>query len=679
MNRIKIFLSSIVLIVFSISLINPSIFFQSLSSMRRERVLPVDSYLDFVENTTASRVDEEIRRNPAYIRIRGGHLNHSRNLILKAAEIALEDHNSGEPKRVLVIGAGSCLDIPIKELTQMFDEVYLLDIAYKTTAAIAEEGRYFDLVREDGEWQAVENYLSAEERSKIKFVLSDATGGAVFEIVGRLEELLQSEVITKDDVLGLLDGLTLSQLPFEGGYFDFISSSTVFSEFLNLVENYIMVRLDDRDASFYVNDINVGETLIRLNEDMGRFHVREAYRMLNDSGRLYLSAARFIGEVFTPIGNIDGKAGEFLPQSSFIRHLVREISMPEDLTTLVSDHFSIFPQEQPDLSSWLWPIDNDTAIGVQAVVLAKREYSIPLNGDEELSLTSGLIETIGNIYVYGNSFKDRAGHFITTIPDHLLNEGLYILNRRLDHLIRDELRNDEIDFGDSFVPHLYATSLTLINRRDLRNIFLGDDLGSINTVSLNGKITLTRLMRISNGTYLNNVDFKAAVYVGSGWVLEDVYAERSVFSASMTDEETILSNTSIVNSYIGFGADINASSIKNTIIPEGRVLRAEAIGLMGEEKALAEYLSLVHEELDIQRLLSGDIRVPGSDIDNLSHAGRITSLAAAFCLLLQQSEVYLVDNYIDSLPQEVESMVRDRMSIVSVFIDHSLYETINGP
>jgi len=650
---------------------------QVLLSLRRERVTAVDRYLEFVENTTANSTHREVKKNPSYIGTRGPHLNHSRNLIINAAEIALEEHSSDEPKRALIIGAGNCLDIPIKELVGLFDEVYLLDLAYKTTGAIARDGRYFELIEEDGSWRAVEEYLTEEERSRLKFVLSDAAGGAVFEIVDRVEEVLSLETVTREDVLDLFDGLTMSELPFRDGYFDFVSSSTVFSEMLNLVENYVMTELYEKDAYFYVNDREVGEALIRLNEEMGRFHLRESYRMLTDSGRFYLSAARFVADVFVPIQAQDGKAGEFLPEGRFIRHLVREISMPEDLNTLTSDYFFAPPQEQSELSSWLWPIDSDMAIGVQALTLAKRNQLLVVNNSKELELTSGLIETAGNIYIHDNPRLDARQHFMVSIPDHVMNEGLFILNRRLDHLIRDEFQGSEIYFGEDFIPHLYATSLVLINREDLRNIFLGDNLGSVDSVSLDGKITLTRLVRIANNVDLKNIDFKAAVYVGSGWTLEGIYAERSIFSESMIGEETILSNTRVVNSYVGFGADIDVDIIRDSIIPEGRFLRANVVGLMGEERALVEHLSSVHNGLDIQKLLNGDIRVVGSDIDSLFYAGRITSLASAFCLLLQQGESHLVENYMHSMPQEVEDIVRDKMSVISVFIDHSLYETIN--
>jgi len=651
---------------------------QSLLFLRRERVTAIGEYLDFVEDRTAALTHQTVLRDPNYIAIRGSHLNHSRNLIIAAADIALEEHDSNEPTRALIVGAGNCLDIPIKELVSRFDEVYLLDLAYRTTGAIARDGKYFELTSEDGNWKAVEEELSEEERRKIKFVLSDVAGGAIFEIVNRVEDILNSERVTEKDVLALFDSLTMSELPFKAGYFDFISSSTVLSELLNLVENYIMSQLYERDASFYVNDIEVGEALIRLNEEISRFHLRESHRMLADNGRFYLSAARFVAEVFAPIQFQSGKAGEFLPEGKFIRHLVREISMPEDLITLTSDYFSIFPDEQSDLSSWLWPIDSNMAIGVQALTLAKRDQLLDADSSEELKLTSRLIETAENIYIYNSPNKDAADHFMVSIPDHVMNEGLFILNRRLDHLIRDEFKGGEIYFGEDFIPHLYATSLILINRKDLRKIFFGNDLGNVNSVSLDGKITLTRLVRIANNVDLKNVDFKATVYVGNGWVLEDIYAERSIFSESITGEETVLSDTRVVGSYLGFGADISADIVKDTIIPEGRFLRADVSGLMGEERALAEYLSSVHDGLDIQELLNGNKRVPGSDIDNLYYTGRVTSLASAFCLLLQQGELYLVENYMHSIPQEVEDVVRDRMSIISVFIDHHLYEIING-
>ncbi len=648
------------------------------SILRRERSLFTESYLKFVEDRTAGWVHRELRRDSEYINIRGPHLNHSRDLILNAAQLSLREHDLNQPKRALIIGAGNCLDIPIKELVGMFDEIYLLDVAYKTTETIARDGRYLDLREEDGRWITKEEFLSPEERSKIKFVLSDATGGVAFEIAARVEALIENEVVTKDDVLKLFEDLTANQLPFNDGYFNFISSSTVLSALLNLIENYVITVLGTKDAYFHINDIEVGEALLRLNEEISRFQLRESYRMLADSGRLYLSASRFVAEVFTPLGAQDGRAGEFLPEGRFIRHLVREISMPEDIISLTSNYFSIFTEEQPELNLWLWSIDGDMAIGVQALTLAKRAENFDLNNDQDVELTSVLVETADNIYFYDNPNKDAREHFIVSIPDHIMNEGLFVLNNRLNYLIRDEFGDTELFFGKDFIPHLYATSLVLINRKDLRNIFFGDESRVVNSVILNGKITLTRLVRIANAVYLNNVDFKAAVYVGSGWSLENVHAERSIFSESMAADETLLSNAEVINTYLGFGVDVKTGSIKNTIVPEGRVLWIEVDGIMAEERALAGYLALTHDESEVERLLNGEIRVPGSDIDNLFYAGRVTSLAVAFCLLLEQGESHLVESYMRSIPQDLEIMIRERMSVVAVFIDSNLYKIIKG-
>jgi len=675
------FLKSIIVISILSAIIIPG------SWARRIKASFPMRYLDFVERVSAGWVNKEIDNNPLYIKLQGGHLNHSRQLILKAAELALAGHSDDSPKRVLVIGAGNCLDIPLKELTDMFDDVYLLDIAYETTAAIADTGIYYELQREEGEWEVEKKYLTEEEREKLHFVLADATGGVAFKIVNRVEELIQKPTVTQEDVLKIPQNIPLDKLPFEGNYFDLITSSTVLSDFLTLAEDYMIHRLNEKDASFYVNSPEMKEELIRLNEIISKHHISEAHRLLKDNGRFYISASRFMGTIFHPLGGNGGKAGEFLAPGEYIHHLTREVSMPEDLTTLVDDYFIVNPSEQDFLNLWLWPIDNNVAIGIQALILSKREDILSPPGSDyivETLPTSELLETVRNIYDFRHSLIDMLGHYTFGLFNYFFNEGLYIVNRRLRSLMKSEFKNKGIEFGDQFVPHLYATTPVLLNRDDLRRMFFGNEKKKIDNIVLNGDIVFTRLVRIANDTCLNDVNFKAAVYVGRGWHLENVYAERAIFSDGVTPEgialRTDLSNIEVIRSYVGAGSQIGASVLRDAVVPEGRIFekKAEIRGVMNEEIVLADYLSSVHEKLDLMQLLSGNINVIGSDINDLPYAGKITSLATAFCLLLTQNEDVLVKHYLDSLPEEIENDIKERMKIISVFVGFGLYRKLEN-
>ena len=448
----------------------------------------------------------------------------------------------------------------------------------------------------------------------------------------------------------------------------------------------MIYRLDEKNASFYVNDPGMGEELIGLNEKIGRYHIAEAHRLLKDTGRFYLSASRFVGTIFHP-ANHEDKAGYFLAPGEFIHHLVREISMPEDLTTLVTDYFKAISSEQNSLNLWLWPVDPNIAIGVQALILSKRENVLPHiePGDiAENSPTQVLSDTVGNIHNYRYPLIDTFGHYTLGLFSYFFNEGLYIINRRLSSLMKSEFKNKGIEFGDEFIPHLYATSPVLLNRNDLRRIFFGNEEEGVQGIVLDGNIVLTRLVRISNDTNLTDVRFKAAVYVGRGWNLENVCAERSIFSDGLTPEgavvTTSLSNIGIIRSYIGAGVQIKAARLENTVVPEGRVfLKRTAIeGLMDREIALKDYLANTSGNSDLLELLNGGIKIPGSDIDSLPYAGRITSLATAFCFLLTQDEEMLVRNCLHSLPEDVENDIKEKMEIVSVFVDIDLYKELSA-
>ncbi len=575
----------------------------------------------------------------------------------------------------------------------MFDEVYLLDVAYETTGSIVKEGRYFELKDTDDGWQVEEKYLTEEQRSKLKFVNTDATGGAVFEIVKRVYALVENnDTVLKEDVLKIFQDIQISALPFEESMFDLVTSSTVFSDFLTLVQDYMMYVLYEKDASFFVNDTDVNKVLVGLNEKVGKHHIAETHRILKNTGRFYFSACVFKGEIYKPIGGNGAKSGEFLESGQQIRHLTREVTMPEDLKTLVPNYFRIKPEEQDKLNLWLWPgEDGENALEVQALILSKKEKIIHThtNGDIiNIPFGSQLLETVDNIYTYGSSVRDITGHLIFAIPDYLLNEGIYILNNRLNPLIRSEFK-EGIVFGDDFKPHLYATSLVFLNRNDLRNIFIGNENGKVSGITLDGNIVLTRLARISNDTVLKNVTFKAAAYVGRGWNLENVNIERSILSDCITQAGEVLSvnlsHINIVGSYVGAGADIQATLLQNTVIPEGRTFEKETaniIGLMSEDTCLANYFEKINfDELDdgnlLTGLLDGEIRVRGSDIDSLPYSGRITSLATAFCILLQKGNQALVERYLYLLPEDVKKEIREKMSIVSIFVDSGLYEELN--
>jgi hypothetical protein len=69
------------------------------------------------------REHEDIAKRHARVRAAWEpHLARSKQVILEAAELC------PQRRRVLVIGAGDCLDVPVAELAEMFEEVVLADI-----------------------------------------------------------------------------------------------------------------------------------------------------------------------------------------------------------------------------------------------------------------------------------------------------------------------------------------------------------------------------------------------------------------------------------------------------------------------------------------------------------------------------------------------------------------------
>jgi len=585
----------------------------SYDAMRISRSVLEDDFLNFIEST-ANRVRYEIEISPYYIRTRGGHLNHSRNMSLEVAELSLIEQEGNSTKRALVMGAGNCLDTPLKELVGMFDEVYLQGLAYKTICDIKETGHYYELINTKDGWQVQEGILSVEERSRIKLVdpPADITGGASLEMARRTQDLVnKSSRINEDDVLAITEGIVLNQLPFEDGYFDFISSSTVLSGLISKVEGYMKSRLHNVGAAFYVNNHDIQKALEELSRRVEGHHMAESNRILKQNGRFYLSASVSIHETYQ--SGIIGNKKDFLNEGKGIADSFKGISVPRDLKELASDDFHIEPEEQNFINSWFWPIGTDRngidrAIFVQAVILSKPESAVYENevlSDIEVYPSLALLETIEEIHIFNSPTADAIRQAILALPDHIIND------RRLRGFMMDEFKDDDIEFKDDFKPYLYATSLGVLNRADLRRIFIGGGEVGVQNVTLGGKVVLTRLVRIANDTYINGVTFHAANYIGRSWHIEHTsHISRSVFSDGVTENDGILTtnltNTKVVQSYVGAGSTIKARVLEKTVVPEGRIIGEgiEVIGLMNEEVVLAGYIKDFSVDLDLISLFN---------------------------------------------------------------------------
>jgi hypothetical protein len=85
------------------------------------------------------------------------HVTNSHAAILGTADRALSRTPADKRKRALILGSGNCLDIPLAELTDRFDEVTLVELDHESTE------------------QAVRD-LPPANQSKVKIVAADITG-----------------------------------------------------------------------------------------------------------------------------------------------------------------------------------------------------------------------------------------------------------------------------------------------------------------------------------------------------------------------------------------------------------------------------------------------------------------------------------------------------------------------
>ncbi|HEX8763239.1 MAG TPA: hypothetical protein VF733_05820 [Candidatus Saccharimonadales bacterium] len=85
------------------------------------------------------------------------HLTKSKKVIWAAAQLALERAPADSPKRALILGAGSCEDIPLQKIAENFDETMVLDIDTRHV------------------WQAI-RFVPPRLWPKITIVAKDLTG-----------------------------------------------------------------------------------------------------------------------------------------------------------------------------------------------------------------------------------------------------------------------------------------------------------------------------------------------------------------------------------------------------------------------------------------------------------------------------------------------------------------------
>lgn len=78
--------------------------------------------------------DGIIRTNERHKRSHMEHLVNSRREIITTADLAISRTRFDKPKKALILGAGSCFDIPLEGLAERFDELTLVDLDPGKTA-----------------------------------------------------------------------------------------------------------------------------------------------------------------------------------------------------------------------------------------------------------------------------------------------------------------------------------------------------------------------------------------------------------------------------------------------------------------------------------------------------------------------------------------------------------------
>src|SRR5437667_3737606 len=149
------------------------------------------------------------------------HVNNSKGAILATAERALSRVPDGKKKKALILGAGNCLDIPLLQLTDKFDEVTLVEVDYESTERVVRQ-------------------LTLDRQRKTKVIAADITG-VVGEFAGRVQQAMTSSLpeflIKGAEIVRNID--VVEKAPDLGNDYTFVSSQLVMSQLANLPHEFL--------------------------------------------------------------------------------------------------------------------------------------------------------------------------------------------------------------------------------------------------------------------------------------------------------------------------------------------------------------------------------------------------------------------------------------------------------
>jgi len=201
----------------------------------------------------------------------------------------------------------------------------------------------------------------------------------------------------------------------------------------------------------------------------------------------------------------------------------------------------------------------------------------------------------------------------------------------------------------------------------------------VDQIFLVGEVKLSPDARIGNGTYIENSELRFGTYLGNGWGVKQVKAQRVIFSdnvlivnrgreghlsyyvppeAGRMNSASFAIASTFRNAYIGAGSGREhvyledgrkgyfKQTIENTVIPEGATVNGNVNSIRRNEQDLAEAIRDADDP--VQLILAGIEEGFQQDTTVTSREGRITMVATALALIKTENED-MVNGILDAI------------------------------
>lgn len=260
--------------------------------------------------------------------IREEHIGLSHDTITQSADLALKGAGHNVPKRALILGAGSCADIPLSYLAEAFDETTLVDVNVGQTVRAVQA-------------------LPSNLQDKVEVVAEDITG-VVDEAVAweGVDEAGPNTFLSR--VARIFNGIDpASKTPSFGTNYDFVSSHLLHDQLLGGIENIVRDTAGGQYGGMFARTalayhVGYNQAADALDGRLRQAHLDMLARTVTATGVIHFAGTYDFRCTVTLRGETNGPP----------------LKLPDERFTLISE---------PKM--WNWPITHIRVCSVEAYAL----------------------------------------------------------------------------------------------------------------------------------------------------------------------------------------------------------------------------------------------------------------------------------------------------------------------